>query len=47
MRLLPISPSDFKRVDIEILPPGHLIAGLMQLPVMTTTEGYREFIADL
>ena len=47
MRLLPISPSDFKRVDIEIPPPGHLIAGLMQLPVMTTAEGYREFIADL
>jgi hypothetical protein len=39
VRLLPKSLGDLERVDIEILPPGHLIAGLMQLPVMTTAGG--------
>ena len=47
VRLLPKSFGDLERVDIEIPPPCRLIAGLMQLPVMTTAEGHRKFIADL
>ena len=30
-----------------VLPPSHLIAGLMQLPMVTAAEGYGEFVADL
>lgn len=37
---------DFERVDIEVLPPGHFIAGLMHLPMMATAEWHRKFIAD-
>ena len=47
MGLLPKPFGDLEYVDIETLPPGDLITGLMQLPVMTTAERYCEFIADL
>ena len=46
MALLPKSLGDRQRIDIEILPPGHLIAGLMQLPMMTAAERNRELVAD-
>ena len=46
VRLFPKPLGDFKRVDLEILPPGHLIASLMQLPMMTAAERDGEFIAD-
>ena len=44
--LLPKPLGDRERVDLEILPPGHLIAGLMQLPMMTAAERDGEFVAD-
>jgi len=46
MGLFPKLPDDLHRFDIEVSPPGHLVAGLMQLPVMTSTEGDGELIAD-
>ena len=45
-RLLPQSLGDRERVDIERLPPDHLIAGLMQLPMMTAAERDGELVAD-
>ena len=46
MRLFPKSLGDRQRIDIEILPPDHLIAGLMQLPMMTAAERDGELVAD-
>ena len=46
MALLPKRPGDLQRFDLEVLPPGHLIAGLMQLPVMTAAERNGELVAD-
>jgi hypothetical protein len=37
---------DLQCVDLQILPPDHLIAGLMQLPMMTAAKGYGELVAD-
>ena len=47
MRLLPKCFGDLQRLDREPLPPGDFVAGLMQLPVMTTAQGHGELIADL
>src|SRR3974390_2067840 len=47
MRLLPDSLRNLEWLDIELLPPGGLIAGLMQLAVMTSAERNGEFIAHL
>src|SRR6516162_5404497 len=47
MRLLPESLGDFEWLDIELLPPGGLIAGLMQLTMMTSAERNGELIAHL
>src|SRR6516165_10046847 len=47
MRLLPESLGDFERLDIELLPPGGFVAGLMQLTVMTSAERNGELIAHL
>jgi hypothetical protein len=33
-------------VDFQILPPGNLVAGLMQLPMMTAAERNSELVAD-
>jgi hypothetical protein len=38
--------SDSQCIDIQILPPSRLIAGLMQLPMVTAAEGYGKFVAD-
>ena len=46
MRLLPKSFGDLQGVYFQSLPPGHFIAGLMQLPMMTSAERYSEFVAD-
>jgi hypothetical protein len=46
MRLFPKRPGDRQRLDLEVCPPGHLVARLMQLPVMSTAERDRELIAD-
>ena len=46
MGLFPKLPGDLQRFDVEVSPPGHLIAGLMQLPVMTAAEGNGELVAD-
>ncbi len=46
MGLLPKSFGDVECFDLEALPPGHLIAGLMQLPVMTAAERNGELVAD-
>ena len=36
----------FPGLDFKVLPPGHFVAGLMQLPVMTAAKGDGELIAD-
>ena len=46
MRLLPKPLGDFEGIYLQILPPGHFIAGLMKLPMMTAAERHGELIAD-
>ena len=46
MGLLPQSFGNFERVNVESLPPDNFIAGLMQLPMVPTAEGYCELVAD-
>ena len=41
MALLPKSLGDLQRIDIEILPPDHFIASLMQLAMMAAAERVR------
>ena len=45
MATLPEILRHIERADIEIAPPGELVAGLMQLSVMTTAEWNGEFVA--
>jgi hypothetical protein len=35
---------DLERIDVEIFLPGHLIASLMELPVVATAEGNGELV---
>ena len=42
--LLPKPLRDLQRIDFEILPPGNFIAGLMQLPMMTTAKRDGKFV---
>ena len=44
--LFPKPLGNLQCIDFQVLPPGHLIAGLMQLPMMTAAERYRELVAD-
>jgi hypothetical protein len=44
--LLPKRLGNLQGVDFQILPPGHFIAGLMQLPMMTAAERDGELVAD-
>ena len=37
---------DLKRIDIQVMPPGYFVAGLVQLTMMVAAEGYGELIAD-
>jgi hypothetical protein len=46
MRLLPQPFGDWQGIDLQTFPPGHLIACLMQLPMMTAAKGYGELVAD-
>ena len=45
-RLLPKPLGNWQGIDVEAFPPSHLIAGLMQLPMMTSAKGHGEFVAD-
>src|SRR5262245_53280621 len=47
MSLFPEILGDPKRIDLQVFPPSHFVACLMQLPVMPSTERYGELIADL
>ena len=47
MALFPKRSGDVQRLDLPILPPRHLIAGLMQLPMMDSAKGNGELVADL
>ena len=46
MAFLPKPLGDLQRLDLEVFPPGHFIACLMQLPVMTAAERDGELVAD-
>jgi hypothetical protein len=43
---LEATQSSGERIDVQVFPPSHFIAGLMQLPMMTGAERYRELVAD-
>ena len=47
MALLPKTVSCLESIDPQALPPGLLIAGLMQLPVMPAAKRHGELITDL
>ena len=47
MTLLPKTSCDLQGIDLESFPPGFLVAGLMQLPMMTAAERHGELITDL
>ena len=46
VRLLPKPLGHWQCIDFQTLPPGHFIAGLIHLPVMTAAERYGELVAD-
>src|ERR1019366_6739262 len=46
VRLLPMPLGNLQGIDFQTLPPGHFIAGLMQLPMMTAAERHGELVAD-
>ena len=46
MCLFPKPLGNIQRIDFQILPPDHFIAGLMQLPMMAAAERDGELIAD-
>jgi hypothetical protein len=43
---LEATQSSEERIDVQVFPPSHLIAGMMQLAMMTAAERYGEFVAD-
>ena len=45
-RLFPQPLGDHQRVDVDRLPPSHLIASQMKLPMMTAAERDGELVAD-
>ena len=47
MACFPKPLGDLKRVDIQVMPPGYFIAGLVQLTMMVAAERNCELIADL
>ena len=47
MSLFPELPCDRQRIEVESIPPGHLISRLVQLPVMTTAKRDRKLVAHL
>ena len=46
VRLFPQALSNLQGADFQIFPPSHLVAGLMQLPMMTAAERHGELVAD-
>ena len=46
MGLFPQASGDLQWFDLEVVPPRHFIAGLMQLSVMTAAERNGELVAD-
>ena len=45
--MLPKTSCDVQGIDLQVFPPSCLIAGLMQLPMMTAAERHGELITDL
>jgi hypothetical protein len=46
MGLFPEASGDLQGIDVEVIPPGRFIADLVQLAVMTATQGNGELVAD-
>jgi hypothetical protein len=46
VRLFPNPFGDIEGIDFEAFPPGHLITGWVQLPMMATAERHCELITD-
>ena len=46
MRLVPKAFGDFQCVDVEVIPPGSFVTGLMKLPVMSAAQGDGKLVAD-
>ena len=46
MGLFPKLAGDGEGIDFECLPPNHFVASVVQLSMMPSAEGHREFIAD-
>ena len=44
--LLPKSLGSLERFDIQVVPPGYFVTGLMQLLMVITAERHGELIAD-
>ena len=47
MSLLPKTTCDLDRIDLQILPPSDLVAGLMELPMVAAAKRNGELITDL
>jgi hypothetical protein len=47
MCLFPKTSRDLDGIDLQILPPSDLVAGLMSLPMVASAERHSELIADL
>ena len=47
MRLFPELPGDAERVNLEFVPPGSFVSGLMQRAVMAAAERDRKLVAHL
>ena len=43
---LPKTLGDLQRFDIQVVPPGHFVTGLMQLLMVITAKRHGELIAD-
>ncbi|MGB8392937.1 MAG: hypothetical protein WCE27_04780 [Pseudolabrys sp.] len=46
MALLPKMLGHLKRIDLPFPPPGHLVARLMELTMVTTAERHGEHVTD-
>ena len=47
MRLFPKPLGNLQRINMQVRPPGHFVASLMQLPMMTAAERDSELVTDL
>ena len=46
MSLYPEFAGRLERVELKLAPPGDLVAGLVQLPMMAATERDSKFVAN-